>query len=349
MIAKYLPMLVALTSLSLCLGAWANDMDPETENYTALKAPGPIELDGDLSEWGGANLLENPRFAIPKSTGWEDASERDRVTHEEWADGTWDGPDDHSSTIRVMYDDESVYLGIIVTDDYHEHAASGGGGTWNGDSLQLIFTDDERSEQVSLVNIALLGIEEEMPGEGNVPGEDNGDSISVHNESAAEGTEAFIVRDTTAKTTTYEVRFPIEVVSFDLEELVEGVKFGLGIDINDGDEDSPGQSGWSGWGPHGLVVGGKTPFEAGLVTLGGIPPGLPFQITDIRKEGTDVTITWPSTEGAGYTIERATPAQLIEGDFEELDDGFEGEPGDTTSYTDSEVTDEEFYYRVRAE
>ena len=79
------------------------------------------------------------------------------------------------------------------------------------------------------------------------------------------------------------------------------------------------------------------------------PGALPFQITNIAKAGANVTITFQSTEGSGYTIERATPAQLATGDFEELQDGFEGQAGDTTSYTDTGVADSEAYYRVRAE
>jgi hypothetical protein len=79
------------------------------------------------------------------------------------------------------------------------------------------------------------------------------------------------------------------------------------------------------------------------------PGALPFQITHIVRVGSDVTITWQSTEGAGYTIERATPVQLAAGEFVELQDGFEGQAGDTSSFTETGVTDAEAYYRVRAE
>ncbi|MCB1094455.1 MAG: hypothetical protein KDN22_02650 [Verrucomicrobiae bacterium] len=88
------------------------------------------------------------------------------------------------------------------------------------------------------------------------------------------------------------------------------------------------------------LVGGERLVGAGA---------LPFQIISVSKTGTDITITWQSTEGAGYTIQRATPEQLITGDFVELQDGFEGEAGDTSSFTDTGVSDEEAYYRVQAE
>lgn len=79
------------------------------------------------------------------------------------------------------------------------------------------------------------------------------------------------------------------------------------------------------------------------------PGSLPFQITDIAKTGANVTITWQSSEGAGYTIERATAEQLASGQFDELEDGFEGAEGDTTSYTDEGFEGSEAYYRVRSE
>ncbi|MCB1099502.1 MAG: hypothetical protein KDN22_28280, partial [Verrucomicrobiae bacterium] len=240
--------------------AHANDMDPDTEFYTALKTPAPIVLDGDLSEWGGANVIDNPRFSMfPKGIGFENATPDEIVTHDEYGSGTWDGPDDQASVTRMLYDDENFYLGVVVTDDYHEHSAGGGGSTWNGDAIQLMVADGDRASQVALVNVALLGIEEDEPA-----GED---FFAVHNEAAPEGTEVFIVRDTVAKTTTYEIRLPLEVVG--LDALEEGVTLGIGFAINDGDLDSPGQSGWGGWGAH-AVVGGKTPSETGLVTLGGV-------------------------------------------------------------------------------
>lgn len=83
------------------------------------------------------------------------------------------------------------------------------------------------------------------------------------------------------------------------------------------------------------------------IQLGGAS-ALPFQITNIIKAGTDVTITWESSEGAGYTIERATPTQLISGEFDELEDGFEGQEG-SSSFTDTGVADGELYYRIRQE
>jgi hypothetical protein len=45
------------------------------------------------------------------------------------------------------------------------------------------------------------------------------------------------------------------------------MQFGLGMAINDGDQDAPGQQGWGGLGAHSIVFM-KTPSETALVTLG---------------------------------------------------------------------------------
>ena len=78
-------------------------------------------------------------------------------------------------------------------------------------------------------------------------------------------TEAVIIRNTTTKRTYYEIKLPKAALG--LETLGGGVRFGLGMAINDGDEDTPGQRGWGGLGAHSIVFG-KTPQETALVTLG---------------------------------------------------------------------------------
>lgn len=98
---------------------------------------------------------------------------------------------------------------------------------------------------------------------------------------------------------------------------------------------------------EGVAEDGEWELVGGERLVG--PGALPFQIISIERTGTEVTITWQSTEGAGYTIERGTPAQLVSGQFDELEDGFEGQPGDTSTFTDTGFTGSEAYYRVRAE
>lgn len=234
------------------VAARANDIEPGKEYYTAIKAPNPIVLDGNLSEWRGASLLADPRFSIPKGSGQDGTL----VFFEEYAGGTWTGPDDQTSAVQVVYDDENVYFGFVVTDDYHENSANS---AWNGDSVQLMIANDARDTQVALYNYALGGIETAL-----------GDVIVMHEAGPATdagcdcATEAVIVRNTTTKRTIYEIKLP--KASLGIETLTGGVQFGLGMAINDGDEDTPGQKGWGGLGAHAIVFG-KSPEQTALVTL----------------------------------------------------------------------------------
>ncbi|MCC6232277.1 MAG: hypothetical protein IT580_06505 [Verrucomicrobiales bacterium] len=248
--------LLVLASLATALfqgGAFANDIEPGKEKYTAIKAPKPIVLDGDLSEWSGAQVLADPRFSVPKGSG-----DGGNLVFFELFDvggpGTavWTGPDDQTSAVQVVYDDDNVYFGFVVTDEYHENAANS---AWNGDSVQLMIADAARETKVALYNYALGGTEDAL-------GE-----IIVNHEEGPGGTEAIVKRNSATKRTTYEIKLPKAALG--LETLAGGTQFGLGMAINDGDLDAPGQQGWGGLGAH-AIVHGKTPSETALVTLAAV-------------------------------------------------------------------------------
>src|SRR5207249_1027077 len=110
-------------------------------------------------------------------------------------------------------------------------------------------------------------------------------------------TEAVVRRDTAAKKTYYEIRMPADALGL-TAPLTAGMKFGLGMAINDGDAD-PGQNGQKGWGGLGAhsIVFGKTPSETALVTL---------------AKGNDIE---PTKEY--YTALRTTNTILIDGKLSE--------------------------------
>ena len=244
MIAKKRQLLTVAACLLVPIGAQANDIEPGSEFYTAFKTATPIVIDGDLSEWSSANAVENPRFSIPKGSG--DGGE---LVSFESLGGDWTGPEDHSSSLQVAYDDDNVYIGLVVTDEYHENAANS---AWNGDSVQMMIANGDRDGQVALYNYALGGVEGAL-----------GDIIVDH-EAGPGGTDGVVTRNSETHLTTYEVAMP--KASLALDELTSGVLFGLGMAINDGDELTPGQQGWSGLGAHALVFG-KSPSETALITL----------------------------------------------------------------------------------
>ena len=259
------------------LSASANDIEPGKDKYSVTFAPKSIVLDGDLGEWAGVPVLADPKFAIPKGSG----ANGKYVLFEEYGGGTWSGPDDQTSAVQIVYDAENVYFGFVVTDDYHENAANS---AWNGDSIQLMIASADRTQQVALYNSALGGVEGEL-----------GD-VSVMHEAGPGGTEAVVTRNGTTKKTTYEIKLPKAALG--IEKLEGGVKFGLGMAINDGDA-GPGQNGQKGWGGLGAhaIVFGKTPSETAEITLlkkNDIEPGKEF-----------------------YTVNRAPRAVNLDGKLDE--------------------------------
>ena len=76
------------------------------------------------------------------------------------------------------------------------------------------------------------------------------------------------------------------------------------------------------------------PFQLG----GG---GVPFSITNIDRTGASVQITWASSDGESFTVERSTDFV----DWNEAQDGV-ASGGDSTSFTFENVTEDEEYYRV---
>ena len=301
-----------------------NDIEPGKEYYTAIKAAEPIVLDGDLSEWRSAQLLADPRFSIPKGS----KAEGELVNFEILGNGDWTGPDDQTSAVRVVYDDENVYFGFVVTDEYHENAANS---AWNGDSVQLMVANDARDAQVALYNYALGGVEGDI-----------GEIIVNHEARPADGadTEAVLVRDEENKRTTYEIKLPKSAL--DIAELKGGVKFGLGMAINDGDESTPGQKGWGGLGAHSIVFG-KSPGETALVTLAtanDIEPGKEFYSADLTPGAVNVDgqlNDWggvPVLSDPRFAIPKGTTSRAPAADlvlFEVLGDGDWTGPDDHTS------------------
>jgi hypothetical protein len=242
----------------------ANDIEPSKEFYTAVRAPAPIVVDGNLSEWAGAPVLSDPRFSVcpgaegsAAAEGCGDAGEL--VLFEKYQGGDWTGPNDHTSAVQVVYDNDNIYFGFVVTDEYHENAANS---AWNGDSVQLMVANAARTTEFALYNYALGGVEGATL-DVIVNHERGGAAL----EECACATTGIVRRDAVAKKTYYEIKLPAAAVGL-TPPLTAGMKFGLGMAINDGDEATPGQKGWGGLGVHSIVYNGKDPTETALVTLG---------------------------------------------------------------------------------
>ncbi|MBM3850080.1 MAG: hypothetical protein FJ396_07805 [Verrucomicrobia bacterium] len=312
-----------------------NDIEPGKETYSVVFAPKPIVLDGNLNEWSGVPVLADPKFAIPKGSGPKGTGKY--VLFEEYAGGTWSGPNDQTSAVQIVYDAENVYFGFVVTDDYHENAAKS---AWNGDSIQLMIASADRTKQVALYNYALGGVEGDL-----------GETIVMH-EAGPGGTEAIVTRNGTSKRTIYEIKLP--KASLAIGKLEGGVKFGLGMAINDGDNGAgqAGQKGWGGLGAHAIVFG-KTPGETAEITLtkkNDIEPGKEFYTVN-RAQGT-ITIDGKLDEWKGVPVLADPKFSIPKGSgpngkyvlFEEYAGGTWSGPDDQTSAVQVIFDSENVYF-----
>lgn len=222
--------------------------------YNALTGV-DVKIDGDLGEWQG--ILETVTGTDGKPFC---GVEYQGNVFEEHQGGKWEGADDHETCFMIVWDEEAVYLALIVTDDEHEHAADA---AWNGDGAQLAFEMSGRRKAgipMWLYNVGLddkaesilpVALNENPGGAGIIPDED-----------------IVVIRDEVEKKTYYELRFTAEELQVKGKKFSAGFEFGLGICVNDGDKGAgqEGQKGWSGWYTHSIVFG-KNSEDTGLVTL----------------------------------------------------------------------------------
>lgn len=222
--------------------------------YNALTGV-EVEIDGDLGEWEG--ILE----AVTGTDGNPFCGvEYQGNVFEEHNGGKWEGADDHETCFMIVWDEDAVYIALIVTDDEHEHAADA---AWNGDGAQLAFEMSGKRKPgipMWLYNVGLddkaenilpVALNENPGGAGIVPDDD-----------------IVVIRDEAEKKTYYELRFTAEELQVKGKKFSAGSEFGLGICVNDGDKGAgqEGQKGWSGWYTHSIVFG-KNSEHTGLVTL----------------------------------------------------------------------------------
>ena len=218
----------------------AADIDMSFDAYQKT-----IAEDGLFNDWECLPYIGQPPFHVNAA---HDAYQGDEtVQFEEYNGGTWSGIGDNAMAMSFAWDTDNLYLGIKVKDDTHQLNGNSG---WNGDSIQVVFANNERDQITHLYNYALS---------------EAGDHVA-HHERGPGGTTVTIERDESTKMTGYEVTFP--AASVDKRMFRPNDVVAVGITVNDGDTEpgQGGQKGWSGWGPHSAVYG-KTPGECGLVTL----------------------------------------------------------------------------------
>ena len=195
-----------------------NGIEPRYERYNADRKS--IEVDGDLSDWSGVNFIE-PRFEASdgRETGKGNSTVGDITysTFAEYDGGTWSGPEDHTTLIAVAWDQDGLYLGILVTDDEHEHAA---GSAWSGDGVQMGLTPPDRlspadagSEEASVPWLYNYCIRDGYES-GKVY--KSGDAGIIADQERGPGNyDVAMVRDDDKKTTIYEALFTPDSFGFE--------------------------------------------------------------------------------------------------------------------------------------
>lgn len=242
---------VTLLTINIADAQWRN------ETHDVYNAPTGIDvtIDGNLDEWAGVMDSVTGTDGSPFcGVEFEGVGSAVKV-FEEHAGGKWNNADDHTTCFMIAWNPDAAYLALSVTDDEHQN----GGAAWNGDSAQIAFEPTGKREgglTLFLYNVAL---------------NNDGENLILHNERTngqpglVSGEDFAIVRDENAKKTYYELKFT--PANFGLDgSFTAGLEVGLGICVNDGDVDTPGQKGWSGWYPH-AVVHGKNSEKTGLVIL----------------------------------------------------------------------------------
>ena len=244
------------------------DMTYETSQASWIDG----KLDGDTVELNQGNTVVNPGFeVVSDGQRAQKTFLSGGVTYAQFAEyneGSWDGETDHSVSITVGWNQEGIYLIVVVKDDVHHHTK---GMADEGDAVKVLFADSKRE---NIIGEYLFALVEPHPDSDFVRYKLGADAIEqwgvgyVEQLSGTGNFEVMMVRTPNNGTTIYEMLFSPEAIG--LESLQKNVEFGLGVAVIDSDPDAPGLQGWSGWGPESVVLE-PNPSETALITLVGGP------------------------------------------------------------------------------
>ena len=150
---------------------------------------GTFLIDGDLSDWDCYTYHAQVPFANNGDKGGSALDPSEMMEFDAWNGGTWSDALDHSTAFAMSWDAANFYMGIKVYDDDHQLSGRNG---WNGDSIELLFSDVHQQiiYKDSYADIDELG--ENM----------------LFEMGGFQAVDFKITRDETTKTTTYEITTP---------------------------------------------------------------------------------------------------------------------------------------------
>ena len=229
--------MIGFITLLLFVKANADEINAAKEDkYTVLnRGTQEITIDTEFKDWRFSKYV----LVMGKET-WEPLG------------GTWDGPDDLTAELQIVYDETNLYFALVVTDD--EYVAEAGN-PWSNDGIQIaVDTSGGKiaagwpNATTHLYNFSIKdGWQKET-------GPFLGDA------------EIEMKRDEGAKQTLFEWRMPVEIVAKKGTKFKAGMEIAFAIIANDSDKNAKGQKGWVGWGNH-TIVFGKNPEEMKTIVL----------------------------------------------------------------------------------
>lgn len=229
----------------------------DTDKYIVLdRGDVEIKIDANFDDW---KLVQNVLVMGEKT--WEPLG------------GNWDGPDDLTAELRIVYDKNNLYFALQVKDDNY---VAEGGGFWENDGPQIAIDTSA----------------------GKIPAGWPNATTHLYNFSIKDGwqketgpflgdAEIQMRRDEATKQNLFEWRMPVDIIAKPGTELKPGMEIAFAIIVNDSDLDAKGQTGWVGWGNH-TIVFGKNPEEMKTLVLSDIKVAQASAVSSIGK----ATSTW---------------------------------------------------------
>lgn len=235
----FLIFLLALV-LPLSYASAAKVKAEDVDKFTVLnRGAFVIKIDANLNDWN----LDDEILVMGEKT-WEANG------------GSWKNDDDLSAELKILFDEDNLYFGLLVKDS--EYVAQGAN-PWENDGVQIAIDSSAGEINAGWPNA----------------------TTHLYNFSINEGwqketgpflgdAEIEMVRNDAAKQTIFEWRMPTDIFADKGTRLKAGTEIAYAMIINDSDKDAPGQAGWIGWGNH-TIVFGKKPEEMQTLALSSKP------------------------------------------------------------------------------
>ena len=235
-------------------------------------------LDALSGEWPVSEMVANPGFEAKgdgqRAKGTYIVEDTTYAQYVEVGDGKWEGVKDHRIMMGLGWNPEGLLLTIEVEDDFHHHTNKD---ATAGDSVKVLFTNDERSRVLGEFAFALSDpflATDFIYDKDRLTDEDAPQRAGFVEQITGDAAFNVVIRrkqktiDPSTGTTVYEFWFSPQTLG--VAKLKKDLYFGLGVVVVDSDPDAPGLTGWAGWGPESVLFEAK-PSEAAAVILTGDP------------------------------------------------------------------------------